>query len=165
LASDQWSKVWARKALEPIFPAHKTIVGGILGGRLFWEMRYSENTGSAFGLLRDLPGARYFFVVIGIAALAYIFYYLRRPEADRPLTAIALGLVAGGAVGNIFDRAWFGKVTDFIVWRYERHEWPAFNIADAALVVGLAALLLFAPRKAKRAGAGAGTTGKGARAA
>src|SRR5689334_19681098 len=113
LGGDQVSKVWARAALRPIYPAHRTIIPS------FWDMRYSENTGSAFGLFRDLPGGRYILVVVGLAALAFIANYLRKPEAERPFTAVALGLVAGGAVGNIFDRVAFGKVTDFIVWHYQ----------------------------------------------
>ena len=55
-------------------------------------------------------------------------------------------LLAGGAVGNIIDRLAFGKVTDFVVWKYGKHEWPAFNIADAALLVGVAIMLIAWPR-------------------
>jgi signal peptidase II len=54
----------------------------------------------------------------------------------------ALALVAGGAVGNVIDRVLAGKVTDFVVWKWGTHEWPAFNIADVALVVGVAIMFL-----------------------
>jgi signal peptidase II len=63
----------------------------------------------------------------------------------------ALGLVGGGAIGNLIDRILYGRVTDFIVWHYKGHEWPAFNIADAALVVGVGLMgldMLLAPKPA-----------------
>jgi signal peptidase II len=55
---------------------------------------------------------------------------------------VALGLVGGGAIGNLVDRIQYGRVTDFIVWYYRSHEWPAFNIADAGLVVGVGLMVL-----------------------
>ncbi|HJZ83643.1 MAG TPA: signal peptidase II [Polyangia bacterium] len=144
LAVDQVSKVWARSALRPIYPNAKSVIPGL------WEFRYSENTGSAFGMFRNLPGGRYLLVAVGLIALGFIVNYLRKQEASRPMTATALALIAGGAVGNVFDRVAFGKVTDFILWRYQHHEWPVFNFADAALVAGVLALLLFGPRKPKK---------------
>jgi signal peptidase II len=55
---------------------------------------------------------------------------------------VALGLVGGGALGNVLDRMMYGKVTDFIVWHYKHHEWPAFNVADAALCVGVGLMIV-----------------------
>src|ERR1041384_2890000 len=110
LAADQLTKVWARAALKPIVPAEKSVIPG------FWDFRYSENTGSAFGMFRNLPGGRYILVAVGVVALFFILSYLRKPDADRPIISVALALIAGGAVGNIFDRAAFGRVTDFILW-------------------------------------------------
>ncbi len=145
LGGDQLSKIWARASLRPRYPEVITVVHG------FWDFRYSENPGSAFGLFRGLPGARYLLFVVGIAALVVVWSYLRKaaPEAGR--LGVELGLLAGGALGNIVDRVVFGKVTDFIVWRAGNYEWPTFNVADAALVVGVLGLLidLRPPEKAK----------------
>ena len=136
LGLDQGSKIWARSALRPIYPETMTVVSN------FFEMRYSENPGSAFSLFRGIPGARYFLLFVGIGALGVVAYYLRRAEPGMGRVGAELGLLAGGAIGNMIDRAMYGKVTDFIVWRYGAHEWPTFNIADAALVVGVLGLAL-----------------------
>lgn len=135
LGLDQGSKAWARHALRPIYPAVRTVVPG------FFELRYSENPGSAFGLFGDIPGARYLLFVVGIGALFIVAAYLRRAAPSAGRLGAELGLLAGGALGNIIDRVAFGRVTDFIVWRIGTHEWPTFNIADAALVVGVIGLV------------------------
>jgi signal peptidase II len=135
LALDQLSKVWARHVLRPIYPAVKTVIPG------FFELRYSENPGSAFGLFRGVPGARYLLFVVGIVALIFVASYLRKASAHARRLGAELGLLAGGALGNVIDRVATGRVTDFIVWRAGAHEWPTFNIADAALVVGVIGLL------------------------
>jgi signal peptidase II len=135
IAADQGSKIWARHDLRPRYPGVVTVING------FFELRYSENTGSAFGLLRGVPGARVLFFVVGIGALYIVYSYLRKAAPGARRLAVELGLLAGGAIGNIIDRAAFAKVTDFIVWKVGSHEWPTFNIADAALVVGVIGLL------------------------
>jgi signal peptidase II len=135
LALDQGSKLWARHSLRPVYPNVVTIIPG------FFDLRYSENPGSAFGLFRGVPGARYLLFVVGVGALIIVANILRkaRPEARR--LGVELGLLAGGALGNVIDRILFGRVTDFVVWRIGTHEWPTFNIADAALVLGVVGLL------------------------
>lgn len=137
LAFDQLSKVWARHALLPIYPRVKTVISG------YWEFRYSENPGAAFGILREFPGAHLLFVPIALAIAVAAFIYLKRADLRRPLRVpIELGLVVGGALGNAIDRVAFGRVTDFVVWKIGTHEWDTFNIADAALVVGIIGLIL-----------------------
>ncbi len=135
LAVDQGSKVWARHHLKPMYPQVVTVIPG------FFEMRYSENTGSAFGLFRGLPFARYLFFIVGAGALFVVYNYLKKATPTQRRLGAELGLLAGGAIGNIIDRAAFAKVTDFLVWRIGSHEWPTFNVADAALVVGVIGLL------------------------
>jgi signal peptidase II len=135
LGLDQWTKHWARTSLDPLHHAIVVIQG-------YFDLRYSENTGSAFGLFRGLSYARPLLLGIGVVALGVIGVYLKRVRPDRIRIAAWLGLLAGGAVGNIVDRLIYEKVTDFIVWKVGSHEWPTFNIADAALVVGLALLLI-----------------------
>jgi signal peptidase II len=136
LAADQGSKIWARHTLKPKYPDVVTVVPG------FFDLRYSENTGSAFGLLRGVPGARYLFFVVGIGALFVVATYLKKASPTQRRLGAELGLLAGGAVGNIVDRVMYGKVTDFIVWKVGSHEWPTFNVADAALVLGILGLLI-----------------------
>jgi signal peptidase II len=135
LGLDQATKVWARTSLKPIYPEVVSVISG------HFEFRYSENTGSAFGLLRGVPGAKYLFFVVGAVALYVVYNYLRKAEPGERRLGAELGMLAGGAVGNIIDRVVFGKVTDFIVWKAFGREWPTFNIADAALVLGIIGLL------------------------
>lgn len=134
--ADLATKIWARAALAPIYPKETVVIQD------YFHMRYSENTGSAFGLFRSIPGSRYFLAIIGVVALVVVFGYLRKITDKQRALATALGLVAGGAVGNILDRVVYGKVTDFIVWKWKTHEWPTFNVADAALVAGVILLAI-----------------------
>jgi signal peptidase II len=137
LALDQASKMWARATLRPIYPAVKTVINGI------WELRYSENPGAAFGFMRQWPMAQWIFAGVGIAVVIGALIYLARAELRHPiLAAVEIGLVAGGAAGNMTDRVLFHHVTDFVVWKWHGHEWFTFNVADAALVVGIIALVL-----------------------
>jgi signal peptidase II len=93
--------------------------------------------------LRDFPGAHLLFVPIALAIAVGAFIYLRRAELRRPArVAVELGLIVGGAIGNAIDRVAFGRVTDFVVWKLGTHEWDTFNIADAALVLGIIGLLV-----------------------
>jgi signal peptidase II len=147
LGLDQGSKVWARHELKPKYPDAVTVVPG------FFDLRYSENPGAAFGIFRGVPGGRYLLFVVGIVALGFIITYLRRAEPAALRLGAELGLLAGGALGNIIDRVTFGRVTDFVVWKIGTHEWPTFNIADAALVVGVIGLLFDMRPEEKRAAA------------
>jgi signal peptidase II len=134
LALDQWTKSLARTHLAPLGHRGKMVVDG------FFNLRYSENPGVAFGMLQKAPGL--FLTLVALGALALVVSYLRKTADDQLRVHIALGLVGGGAIGNLLDRIIFGRVTDFIVWYYKGHEWPAFNIADAALVVGVGLMAL-----------------------
>lgn len=134
---DQWSKIWARTNLQPLrFGEKKTVIEG------YFDMRYSENPGVAFGMFQNLQGGRVILTLVALFALVMVVLYLRKTEDKHTRLHAALGLIGGGAIGNLIDRIAFGKVTDFIVWRYQQHEWPAFNIADAALVVGVCLMVL-----------------------
>ncbi len=137
LVLDQWTKVLARTHLLPLGPwKTKVIVPN------YFDLRYSENTGVAFGMFQRLTGGRILLTVVALAALLLVGYYLKRSGPRQHRLHVALGLIGGGAIGNLVDRIAFGKVTDFIVWHVGQHEWPAFNIADAALVVGVALMAL-----------------------
>jgi signal peptidase II len=137
LVLDQWTKILARADLKPLGPwKSKVIVPD------YFDLRYSENTGVAFGMFQKLPGGRIWLTLVALAALSLVGYYLIRSHPRQSRLHLALGLVGGGAIGNLIDRIAFGSVTDFIVWKVGTHEWPAFNIADAALVVGVALMAL-----------------------
>lgn len=132
---DQGTKIWARQTLKPRYPDVVTVVPG------FFELRYSENPGAAFGIFRNMPGGRYLFYAVGVAAFFVVGSYLRRARPEHLRLGAELGLLAGGAAGNLIDRVVIGRVTDFVVWRAGSFEWPTFNVADAALVVGIIGLL------------------------
>jgi len=102
-----------------------------------------HNVGAAFSFLSDASGwQRWLFTTISVVVSAAIIVWIKRLPKDQRLTAIALALILGGALGNLWDRVIFGYVIDFIDVYYESHHWPAFNIADSAISVG-AALLIF----------------------
>jgi signal peptidase II len=134
---DQWTKILARTHLKTLGPwRSKVIVPN------YFDLRYSENTGVAFGMGQTLPGGRVILTLIALGALSLVGYYLKRSGPRQYRLHLALGLVGGGAIGNLIDRIAFGRVTDFIVWHVGTHEWPAFNVADAALVVGVALMAI-----------------------
>ncbi len=103
-----------------------------------------HNTGAAFSFLSEAGGwQRWFFVTLGAAISALVVVWLRRlPASGRSWLAASLALVVGGAVGNIIDRLVYGYVVDFISVHYERWFFPAFNVADSAITVGAAILLI-----------------------
>jgi signal peptidase II len=137
LGLDQWTKALARSALRPLSPYRpKVIIDG------FFSLRYSENPGVAFGMLQQMPGGRLVLTLLAVVAFVLVLTYLRKTEAAATRLHVALGLVGGGALGNVIDRIAYGRVTDFIVWHVKQHEWPAFNVADAALCVGVALMVL-----------------------
>ena len=137
LGLDQWTKALARTHLRPLGPfSPKVVIEG------FFNLRYSENPGVAFGMLQSMPGGRLVLTLLAVVAIVLVLAYLRRTEPDATRLHAALGLVGGGALGNVIDRVTYGKVTDFIVWHVKAHEWPTFNVADAALCIGVGLMML-----------------------
>jgi signal peptidase II len=110
----------------------------------FFEIVHSENRGAAFGLFADSTSEWRTVLLIGfsiVALIALIVMLWRSSRLDRK-TAIALALILGGAVGNVFDRIRWGTVTDFLLFYIGSYQWPAFNAADSAIVIGSGLLLL-----------------------
>ena len=106
----------------------------------------TENTGAAFGMLR---GRSLWFIIVSAVASIAIVLLRRRIASMRPREQMAFGLVLGGAVGNLIDRIRLGAVVDFIDIGFGDLRWPAFNVADSAITIGVAVLafgLLFLPR-------------------
>jgi signal peptidase II len=141
LAADQITKAWALRRLHPSEPW--VLVEG------FFDLTLVMNPGVAFGILAGVPpGWRWLVAVFSIAALALLASLALRmvPDGGRVGT-VALGLVFGGAVGNLVDRWRFGAVVDFFHFFWRDWHWPNFNVADSAITVGvilLAAELWFA---------------------
>ena len=137
LVLDQWTKALAREYLRPRGPMNPKVVV-----QNFFDLRYAENPGVAFSMFQDLPGGRLLLTILAIGAFAMVIAYLRRTPTEASRLHVALGLIGGGAIGNLVDRVAFGRVTDFIVWKKGNVEWPAFNVADAALCIGVGLMLL-----------------------
>jgi signal peptidase II len=110
---------------------------------LVWIANY-RNAGAAFGLAP--AGSLLFLVASVVVAVALVIYVARNP--GHPLTDAVLGLILGGTLGNGYDRAFHGSVTDFIAL----HWWPVFNVADSAISVGVVLLLAGYLLRARRAG-------------
>jgi signal peptidase II len=106
-----------------------------------WYLTY--NTGAAFSLLADAGGwQRWLFTIIAIVVSAVIVQWIRKLPPEDSLTALSLALILGGAIGNLIDRILLGHVIDYIQVWLGSYPFPAFNIADAAISVGAALLIL-----------------------
>jgi signal peptidase II len=109
-----------------------------------FNLVYVLNPGAAFGFLASLPeGVRNpFFILISIAAAVLIIVYHARHLRFQVLPSLALGMILGGAVGNLIDRLRYGMVVDFLDFYLGRYHWPAFNAADSAISIGVGLMLL-----------------------
>jgi signal peptidase II len=145
--ADQVTKLWALARLAPARPI--AVVPGVV------DLTLVLNPGVAFGIFAWLPPEwRWLVTVFSLAALLLLCSLARRivPEGGR-LGTLALGLVFGGAAGNLLDRWRLGSVVDFIDVHWRQYHWPAFNVADSAITVGvvlLAAELAFSDRRGRR---------------
>lgn len=107
------------------------------------KITYVHNTGAAFSFLSDAGGwQRWLFITLSSIISVVLLYWLKKHPATDLWLAIALALVLGGAVGNLADRILFGYVIDFIVVYYESWYWPAFNVADSAISIGVVMLII-----------------------
>ncbi|MFC5578542.1 signal peptidase II [Lysobacter niabensis] len=144
IAIDQWSKNWVLTSL-PEFTAIPVIDG-------FWNWYRTYNTGAAFSFLSDAGGwQKYLFTVLAFGISGLLGWWLARTARGDWRTALPYSLVIGGALGNVIDRLVHGKVIDFIQWYWRDHYWPAFNIADSAIVAGAIGIALFGLLGGKRA--------------
>ena len=95
-----------------------------------------RNTGAAFGSFKGLGSS--FFIIVAVAAIGFVVYLLMK----RTYNTFGLSLILGGAVGNLIDRVLYGQVVDFIDFSIGSYHWPAFNVADSALTVGIIIILM-----------------------
>jgi signal peptidase II len=133
---DQVTKLAVDQFLD-LHESH-TFIPGVL------SLTYVRNRGAAFGVLSDasFPHQTLLFSLVSLAALAGIVVYALWLPASERLSQAALGLVMGGAVGNLLDRARHGYVVDFVDVFWRTHHWPAFNVADSAITTGVALVVL-----------------------
>lgn len=109
----------------------------------FFNLTYVHNTGAAFSFLSEAGGwQRWFFACLAIVVSAVIAVWIARLEKHETLLAVALSLILGGAIGNLIDRVAYGYVIDFLDVYYQNWHWPAFNIADSAITLGVFLMLL-----------------------
>src|SRR3984957_13853360 len=133
---DRWTKhiVAQRIALY----AHIQIIPG------FFRITHTENTGAAFSLFADSTGPWKTALLIAFSTIAMVvvLVLLWRNHHTQVVTGVALSLILGGAVGNLWDRLARGRVIDFLLVYVKRYQWPVFNLADSAIVVGAGLLVL-----------------------
>jgi signal peptidase II len=142
IVSDQLTKWYIRETLP--YQQQITVIDG------FFHIIHVRNTGGAFSLFAGAhDGIRIpFFLAASAIAIGALIYFLRQVHADQRWMQFALASVLGGAVGNLIDRATLGSVTDFLLVHWREYYWPAFNVADSFISIGVTLLLLhslFAP--------------------
>ena len=109
----------------------------------FFNLVHVHNYGAAFSFLSDQPGwQRWFLLAVTSVISVVLLVWLTRLQAQQKLLALSLALILGGALGNLYDRAVYGYVVDFIDWHVNGYHWPAFNIADAGISCGAVLLIL-----------------------
>lgn len=107
----------------------------------FFDLVRYHNEGAAFSFLADAGGwQKLFFSGVSIIAIMVISYLLYKHRTEK-LFCLGLALILGGAIGNLYDRMTLGYVVDFLYFHYQGFAWPAFNVADSAICVGVALLL------------------------
>jgi signal peptidase II len=137
---DRLTKAWVEQSVS-LFDVHAVIPG-------FFNIVHTQNTGMAFGLLAESSGAWRTIFLIGVAfgILLLVTISLWNLPAQLPpgqkYIRLALALILGGAIGNLYDRIARGSVTDFLEFYVGEYHWPAFNVADSAITIGAALLLV-----------------------
>ncbi|MBY0275562.1 signal peptidase II [Candidatus Binatia bacterium] len=132
---DQLTKLWVASTMR----LHQTIT--IFS---WFDLTYVRNPGAAFSLFADHSSAFRvpFFTLVFVLAGGAIAFFVRQTPASQKSVLVACGLVLGGAIGNLIDRVAYGEVIDFALAHWKDYYWPAFNVADSGISVGVVVLLL-----------------------
>ncbi len=136
IIADQLTKYWARANFKEGVP--EPFIDG------YWDFILAWNKGSAFSMFENVSYGRIILSLIALLAIGAIVWMVHQAEDKQTGLVVALSLMAGGAIGNVIDRMYFGKVTDFVLWKYKTHTWPVFNVADIALVVAVGLFVIVA---------------------
>src|ERR1700693_4413839 len=133
---DRWTKHLAAQRI-PLYTNIQIIPG-------FFRLTHTENTGAAFSLFADSPAPWKTALLIGFSliALLVVSVLLWKNNHAHVATGIGLSLIMGGALGNLWDRLARGRVVDFLLFYVKRYQWPVFNLADSAIVIGAGLLVL-----------------------
>ena len=134
LLLDQATKLYIDRAMD--LHTSVTVVQN------FFNITYLRNKGAAFSFLANFSYRLPFFILISMVAVAVILVVFRRLRPDQRFTAVALSLIFSGALGNLIDRVRLGEVIDFLDAHWYDHHWPAFNVADSAICIGVALLAI-----------------------
>ncbi|MDD3815726.1 MAG: signal peptidase II [Desulfocapsaceae bacterium] len=136
VVGDQLTKLWILNSFS-LYETQEIIPG-------FFSLTYLTNKGAAFGFLAGQTGAwrHYLFLIFGAVALVVIVIAWFRMRHAYWLYSISLPLIGGGALGNLIDRVRYGSVVDFLDVYVGTHHWPAFNVADSAISIGVVVFLL-----------------------
>jgi len=128
---------WAITRHIPLHGGFQVIPG-------FFRITHVENRGAAFGLFAESPGEWKvaMLVLFSIVALVIVAALLWRNSHSMTSTGVGLALILGGALGNLWDRLLNGRVVDFLLFYIGQYQWPAFNVADSAIVIGAGLLVL-----------------------
>ena len=133
---DRWSKrlVAARVAMY----THIQVIPG------FFRITHTENTGAAFSLFADSTShwKTTALITFSLVAMVIVSVLLWRQKRPLTITGIALSLILGGAVGNLWDRVASGRVVDFLLFYIKSYQWPVFNLADSSIVIGACLLVM-----------------------
>ena len=117
----------------------------------FFSITYLRNRGAAFGIFANSSFRLPFFILVTTVAVCVIFVVIKRLREDQKLAAVSLSLILSGAVGNLIDRVRLGEGIDFLYVHWYEHYWPAFNVADSAICVGVFLLAIDMYREERRA--------------
>jgi signal peptidase II len=109
----------------------------------FFNLTYVHNTGAAFSFLSERSGwQRWLFSILAVVMSLMMTLWIKRLKDNETLLAISLSLILGGAIGNLIDRLIYGYVIDFLDLYYHSWHWPAFNVADSAITIGVGLMLI-----------------------
>jgi signal peptidase II len=133
---DQLTKAWI-VAHFALYGTRELIPG-------LFSLTYLVNRGAAFGLLNGQHGSwrHAFFVGVALVAMVLMVFLIRQMRHEGKRFVVAISLIFGGAVGNLIDRLRLGSVVDFLDFYWHGHHWPAFNVADSAITVGVGLFLI-----------------------
>ena len=134
---DQITKIWVRNYFR--FQGQSIMVTGD-----FFRLTYIENTGAAFGILKDYGPVFLFVSLLAIVGILYYIYRLTKKldVRRRGIMVSGFGLILAGAAGNMIDRILKSSVTDFLDFGFGRYRWPSFNVADSAICIGTFILII-----------------------